>query len=162
MYTLHVCITMFSACLGVMSTNVGITPLMHALSASRQATSATFSLSESISLNAPVFCTRTGGSLCKKNVLRAFRAVVKKINVQMSEVGKPEAEDRSREAIPARLRFHDLRHSVASMLLSKGASLRAVSQRLGHSNPAMTLRVYAHCMPNDDAELANGLNRLLA
>jgi integrase len=63
--------------------------------------------------------------------------------------------------IPAKLRFHDLRHTVASVLLSQGQSVRAVSQRLGHSNPALTLRIYAHCMPSDDAQLAAGLNRLL-
>jgi integrase len=63
--------------------------------------------------------------------------------------------------LPQKLRFHDLRHTVASVLLSQGQSVRAVSQRLGHSNPALTLRVYAHCMPSDDAQLASGLNRLL-
>jgi integrase len=49
---------------------------------------------------------------------------------------------------------------VASILLSQGQSVRAVSQRLGHSNPAMTLRVYAHCMPSDDVQLAAGLNKM--
>jgi integrase len=50
---------------------------------------------------------------------------------------------------------------VASLLLSKGHSLRAVSQRLGHANPTMTLRVYAHCLPTDDAKLADGLNAMM-
>jgi MOSC domain-containing protein YiiM len=63
--------------------------------------------------------------------------------------------------IPAKLRFHDLRHTVASILLSQGQSVRAVSQRLGHSNPALTLRVYAHCMPSDDPQLAETLNKML-
>jgi integrase len=48
------------------------------------------------------------------------------------------------------------------VLLSKGHSLRAVSQRLGHANPTMTLRVYAHCLPTDDAKLADGLNARMA
>jgi hypothetical protein len=39
---------------------------------------------------------------------------------------------------------------------------RAVSQRLGHSNPALTLKVYAHCLPSDDAQLAAGLARMMA
>jgi integrase len=60
------------------------------------------------------------------------------------------------------LRFHDLWHTVASLLLSAGQSLRAVSQRLGHSNPALTLKVYAHCLPSDDAQLAAGLSRIMA
>lgn len=63
--------------------------------------------------------------------------------------------------IPAKLRFHDLRHTVASILLSQGQSVRAVSHRLGHSNPALTLRVYAHCMPSDDPQLAAALNKML-
>jgi Phage integrase family len=63
---------------------------------------------------------------------------------------------------PGRLRFHDLRHTHARLLLSKGQSLRAVSFRLGHSNAAMTLRVYAHCLPSDDAKLAEALSRMMA
>jgi hypothetical protein len=45
--------------------------------------------------------------------------------------------------------------------LSQGQSVRAVSQRLGHSNPALMLRVYAHCMPSDDPQLAAALNKML-
>jgi integrase len=41
--------------------------------------------------------------------------------------------------IPAKLRFHDLRHTVASVFLPEGQSVRGVSQRLGHSNPARLL-----------------------
>jgi integrase len=96
-------------------------------------------------LAAPVFCTRTGNHLGKRNTIRAFQAVVKRA-----------------KTIPAGLRFHDLRHTHASLLLSKGQSLRAVSQRLGHSNPAMTLRVYAHCLPSDDAKLAEALGQMMA
>jgi integrase len=44
---------------------------------------------------------------------------------------------------------------------SKGHSLKAVSQRLGHANPTMTLRVYAHAMPNDDAKLVEGLAQVM-
>jgi integrase len=87
---------------------------------------------------------------------------VGKINRDRVDDDKKAGEKEPREAIPAKVRFHDLCHTVASLLLSKGKSLRAVSERLGHSNPAMTLRVYAHCLPNDDAELADGLNQMLA
>ena len=105
-------------------------------------------------LSAPVFCTRTGNYLNKKNVLRAFRAVVTRVNKGLET--EPGAK-----RIPKTIRFHDLRHTVASILLSSGHSLRAVSQRLGHSNPAMTLRVYAHCLPGDDGKLADGLEKML-
>lgn len=108
----------------------------------------------------PVFCTRTGNYLDKKNVLRAFRGIVKRANRAAAEA---DAKNKTEtKPIPDRLRFHDLRHSVASLLLSTGHSLRAVSQRLGHANPTMTLRVYGHVMPGDDAKLAAGLNALMA
>jgi len=123
-------------------------------------------------LDAPIFCTRDGNWLLKRNVLRALRAVVRRANTPPGKInkgGRPkkDAPPRVKEKfemlklIPAKLRFHDLRHTVASILLSQGQSVRAVSQRLGHSNPALTLRVYAHCMPSDDPQLAAALNKML-
>jgi len=50
-------------------------------------------------------------------------------------------------------RYHQLRHTFASTLLSRGVSVKAVSSWLGHANPAVTLMVYAHLMP-DDPDLA--------
>lgn len=123
-------------------------------------------------LEAPVFCTRNGNWLLKRNVLRALRAVIRRANTPPGKINKggrpkkgeaPKAKETFAmlKVIPAKLRFHDLRHTVASVLLSQGQSVRAVSQRLGHSNPAMTLRVYAHCMPSDDPQLAEALNKML-
>jgi integrase len=42
------------------------------------------------------------------------------------------------------LRWHDLRHIAASLLISQGASVGHVSRLLGHANPAITLSIYAH------------------
>ncbi|OAH11176.1 tyrosine recombinase XerC [Streptomyces jeddahensis] len=44
--------------------------------------------------------------------------------------------------------MHALRHFYASVLLAAGESIKAVSEYLGHANPALTLRVYAHLMPS--------------
>ena len=38
--------------------------------------------------------------------------------------------------------------------------IKAVSQRLGHASIELTLRVYAHVLPTDDAALADGLDRM--
>jgi integrase len=43
--------------------------------------------------------------------------------------------------------MHALRHFYASVLLDAGESIKAVSEYLGHSDPGLTLRVYAHLMP---------------
>jgi integrase len=62
-----------------------------------------------------------------------------------------------RAGLPIR-KFHALRHTHASILLARGRSIRAVSERLGHSNPELTLRVYAHLMPGDGKETARVLD----
>jgi integrase len=51
--------------------------------------------------------------------------------------------------------FHTLRHTHASNLISRGVPLPAVSARLGHSNPAMTVRIYSHALPADDQRAAD-------
>lgn len=55
----------------------------------------------------------------------------------------------SRQHAAARERgMHALRHFYASALLDAGESIKAVSEYLGHSDPGLTLRVYAHLMPS--------------
>jgi integrase len=106
---------------------------------------------------APVFCTRTGNFLDKKNVLRSFRNVVAKANVVEKELAaKTNTEP---DLIPEGIRFHDLRHTHASCLIAANHS-KAVSRRLGHGSIKITLRVYAHLMPNDDEKVTNGVEAL--
>lgn len=51
------------------------------------------------------------------------------------------------------IRIHDLRHSCASLLISKGVSIVAVSRYLGHTNTQQTLNTYSHMMPDDQTYL---------
>lgn len=44
--------------------------------------------------------------------------------------------------------MHAMRHFYASVLLDAGESIKAVAEYLGHSDPGLTLRVYAHLMPS--------------
>ena len=53
--------------------------------------------------------------------------------------------------LPDRSGWHDLRHHHASLLIAAGRSPRAVADRLGHADPAETLRTYAHLWPSDVA-----------
>jgi integrase len=56
---------------------------------------------------------------------------------------------KSREHAAAREHgMHALRHFCASVLLDAGESIKAVSEYLGHSDPGLTLKVYAHLMPS--------------
>jgi integrase len=103
-------------------------------------------------ISAPVFCTKNQTYLQRSNVLREFRILVKRSNAA--------TKANESDHIPARIRFHDLRHTHASGLISAGHSIKAVSRRLGHSDISMTLKVYAHLMPDDDAKLASGASVL--
>lgn len=52
------------------------------------------------------------------------------------------------------IRFHDLRHTYASLLLTQGENIKYVQTQLGHSSPTVTLNVYAHLMKKENQEAA--------
>jgi hypothetical protein len=58
-------------------------------------------------------------------------------------------------------RFHDLRHSCASWLLSEGVDLRTVSSILGHTSATTTLRIYAHLVAGAQREVMLKLDDVL-
>ncbi len=64
---------------------------------------------------------------------------------------------RERSGIDRKWRLHDLRHWTATTAISSGHDVRTVAGRLGHANPAMTLRVYAHAVEGADRALASSL-----
>src|SRR5690606_28043485 len=57
--------------------------------------------------------------------------------------------------------MHALRHFYASVLLDSGENVKAVSEYLGHSDPGLTLRVYAHLMPSSRERTQNVIDRAL-
>ena len=58
--------------------------------------------------------------------------------------------------------WHELRHFHASMLIGSGLSVRAVADRLGHADPAETLRTYAHLWPTDDERAVAAVDAALS
>jgi integrase len=60
------------------------------------------------------------------------------------------------------VRYHDLRHTFASTLLSRGVSVKAVADWLGHASPTITLTTYAHLMPADEDVARTVLDAALA
>lgn len=77
-----------------------------------------------------VFCTSIGTSL---NPDRDIRLPLKKL---LQEAGLPD------------IRFHDLRHSQATLLLGMGVHPKIVQEILGHSNVNITMTVYSHVLPS--------------
>ncbi|QWH51273.1 site-specific integrase [Bacillus mycoides] len=47
-----------------------------------------------------------------------------------------------------KIKFHDTRHTHATLLLKQGVHPKVVSERLGHSDISLTLRIYSHVLPN--------------
>lgn len=59
------------------------------------------------------------------------------------------------------LRFHDLRHTQATLLIGNGIDIKTVQGRLGHSRAATTLDIYACALPENDRKAANLLGSLI-
>jgi integrase len=59
------------------------------------------------------------------------------------------------------IRFHDLRHSAATLLLEKGIHPKIVSDMLGHSQVGITLNLYSHVTPTMQAQAAAAMDSLL-
>jgi integrase len=60
------------------------------------------------------------------------------------------------------LRFHDLRHTHATLLLQAGVPVAAVSARLGHANAAITLGIYSHSTTDAEAAAAEAAGSLIS
>jgi len=91
----------------------------------------------------PVFCDTAGGWLRKGNVYRrSFCSLVKSAKVPV-------------------IRFHDLRHTCASLLLQAGENVKVVSERLGHARIQITLDYYAHVLPGMQKGAADKMQKLL-
>jgi len=65
-----------------------------------------------------------------------------------------------RAGIDPRVRFHDLRHSYAAMLIAQGAHPRAIMERLGHSSIQVTLDTYGHLFPELEVHITDGLDQV--
>ncbi|MCU1399648.1 MAG: Tyrosine recombinase XerC [Acidimicrobiales bacterium] len=66
-----------------------------------------------------------------------------------------------RSGLP-RVRFHDLRHTHATLLLKAGVPIKVVSERLGHSTPGFTMATYQHVIPGMQQEAAHTFAGILA
>jgi integrase len=62
--------------------------------------------------------------------------------------------------LPKNVRFHDLRHTAGTLALRQGVPLHTVSKMLGHADPAMTLRRYAHVLDDMHEDAAQAMDDL--
>jgi integrase len=88
-----------------------------------------------------VFCDKNGGFFCPVKLLRWFGRLLKQAGL-------------------SHMRFHDLRHSAATILLAAGVHPKVVQELLGHSTIAMTLDTYSHVLPSMQQEAADKMDNL--
>lgn len=88
-----------------------------------------------------VFTTGHGSPLDISNVLHRFQAVCR-------ELGLP------------KLRFYDLRHTHASLLIARGLHAKVISERLGHASIKLTMDTYGHLFPGADREAASHIDAI--
>ena len=86
--------------------------------------------------------SKSGTPLTASNIRRDFRQL-------LAASGLP------------KIRFHDLRHTAASLMLNHGIPVLSVSKRLGHSKPSFTLDVYDHLIPSKQEEAAQLMDDLM-
>lgn len=60
------------------------------------------------------------------------------------------------------IRFHDLRHTSATLLINKGVHAKIISERLGHANISTTMNIYGHTLRSAEQEAAKHFNSLFA
>ncbi|RUU87743.1 site-specific integrase [Mesorhizobium sp. M7A.F.Ca.MR.176.00.0.0] len=87
--------------------------------------------------DALVFCGPEGEAIAPSKVSGQWRDAIDRLR------SKP-------EATCPKVRFHDLRHTHASALIASGLDVVAISRRLGHASPVVTLSVYAHLFKRSD------------
>jgi integrase len=61
-----------------------------------------------------------------------------------------------------RIRFHDLRHTCATLLLSKGTHPKIVQGMLGHANISMTMDTYSHVLPDMQEKAVSAMDDVLS
>ncbi len=59
------------------------------------------------------------------------------------------------------MRFHDLRHTAATLLLGRGNNPNIVSEMLGHARIAITLQLYSHVTPHMQQQAADAMDAAL-
>jgi integrase len=90
-----------------------------------------------------IFPSEVGTPMSGRNLYRAFKIRVK------------------RAALPQTLRFHDLRHTCATLLLRQGINPKFVQELLGHADISLTLNTYSHVLPDMGDAAAGGMDAAL-
>ena len=91
-----------------------------------------------------VFCTASGNPINVSNLRnRSWKRLLERAD------------------LPSATRLHDIRHSTATLLLSRGVPVKVVSEMLGHADVSITLSIYAHVLPDMQDGAADAMDDAL-
>ena len=90
-----------------------------------------------------IFPTQVGTPLTQGNMNKKFKQILADCNLK-------------------NIRFHDLRHTAASIMINAGIPIIQVSHMLGHSSVSITLDTYSHLIPSMHTTTADQIDKLLA
>jgi len=96
-----------------------------------------------------VFTTSIGTMLDQRNMLRAFYSIM-----NTPDPKDPEPDRKKKRKLLPQLRFHDLRHSAATLLLVQGVHPRCIMELLGHASITTTMNTYGHVLEEMKKETA--------
>jgi integrase len=88
-----------------------------------------------------IFTTRLGTPVDTTNVLHRFQLILEHAGI-------------------AKMRFYDLRHTHASLLIAEGVHPKKIAERLGHASIKLTMDLYGHLFEGSDQESADRMQRL--
>ena len=101
-----------------------------------------------------MFPAPMGGPLSRADFVRShFKPAVRRANEALAKL----PTDQCPTPLPEGLRFYDLRHTCASLLIVQGASVKAVQAQLGHATASITPDTYGHLFPSEMEALADRL-----
>lgn len=89
-----------------------------------------------------VFTTENGFDMHPDTPTQIFRKVIEKYNLK-------------------KIKFHALRHTSVSLMISKGIQTQIISKKAGHSSIQVTHDIYSHFFDNEFKEIANTMNDIL-
>lgn len=102
-----------------------------------------------------VFTTSVGTMIDPRSLLRSFTPII-----SAPDLTDPQPDLAKKRKLLPPLRFHDLRHSAATLLLAQGVHPRYIMELLGHSSISLTMNTYGHILQEMKHETARQMDAL--
>ncbi|WP_342767098.1 tyrosine-type recombinase/integrase [Deinococcus yavapaiensis] len=107
-----------------------------------------------------VFASEIGRLTYPRNLERAWYMLLERVRREQAHKARDAGQEPKEGDLLPKIRLHDLRHTAASLMARKGASLKIIADVLGHEDEAFTSRTYMHLYDEQRDEAALDLSDL--